>query len=276
LAVTGRRGIAFTAVVILTMMMVLFPQVHASTPIVFDASGSPNPQTCISSCSTLSWSHTVGSGSNRILLVGLSFGGASGSAVTFGGAALTEVGVETDTFSTVELWALQNPASGTATITVTIGFTAPFLVGGSVSYSNVAGIGTSAGNKGTGAAATDLVGTSSGDVVIDTLSAFTVPPVFTVSPTGPGQTQRWNSGSLNGPEGGFFAGAGSDQPASGSSVTMSWSVTEFVFWSVVAVPLIPAPPAPIPEYPFGLPILAILTIIVYSMIRRRSKNPKNI
>ena len=32
--------------------------------------------------------------------------------------------------------------------------------------------------------------------------------------------------------------------------------------------------APIPEYPFGLPLLAILTIIGYGLVRRRTRNDK--
>jgi hypothetical protein len=49
-------------------------------------------------------------------------------------------------------------------------------------------------------------------------------------------------------------------------------------------PAIPGPPVttttttapPIPEYPLGLPLLAILMIIAYGLIKRRTRNPKNI
>jgi hypothetical protein len=34
-------------------------------------------------------------------------------------------------------------------------------------------------------------------------------------------------------------------------------------------------PGPIPEYPLGLPILAVFMVLVYGLIRRRTKNPKN-
>jgi fucose permease len=37
-----------------------------------------------------------------------------------------------------------------------------------------------------------------------------------------------------------------------------------------------AAPPPIPEYPIGLPVLAIFMIVTYSLIRRRTKTPKNI
>ena len=35
-------------------------------------------------------------------------------------------------------------------------------------------------------------------------------------------------------------------------------------------------PASIPEYPLGLPVLAIFMIIAYGLIKRRTRNPKNI
>jgi hypothetical protein len=43
-------------------------------------------------------------------------------------------------------------------------------------------------------------------------------------------------------------------------------------WAEVGIVLNPAPTPPIPEYPLGLPILAILTIIGYGLIRRRTRN----
>jgi hypothetical protein len=39
---------------------------------------------------------------------------------------------------------------------------------------------------------------------------------------------------------------------------------------LIAVPLIPV--APIPEYPLGLPILAVFMIIGYGLVRRRTGN----
>lgn len=35
-------------------------------------------------------------------------------------------------------------------------------------------------------------------------------------------------------------------------------------------------PAPIPEYPYGLAVLAVLMLLSYAVIKRRTKNPKNI
>ncbi len=41
-------------------------------------------------------------------------------------------------------------------------------------------------------------------------------------------------------------------------------------WNDVGLVLNPAPSQPIPEYPLGLPILAILTILAYGVIRRKT------
>ncbi|MGP8069360.1 MAG: hypothetical protein ACLP5V_05675, partial [Candidatus Bathyarchaeia archaeon] len=99
-----------------------------------------------------------------------------------------------------------------------------------------------------------------------------------ISPAGPGQAQHWKLDGFSLEYGGtdFYAGGGSEQPASGSSTTMSWSLTtqdpSHTLWSLVAVPLIPVTTPPIPEYPLGLPILAILTILAYGTLRRRTRN----
>lgn len=36
------------------------------------------------------------------------------------------------------------------------------------------------------------------------------------------------------------------------------------------------PAAPVPEYPLGLPLLAIFTLIAYGIIKRRTQTPKNV
>ena len=268
-------GFKFT---LLSLMIILaasstLQNVHAATPIVFDSSGSPNPQTCFFTCNVISWSHTVGSGSNGILLVGLSHDTRfTASSVTFGATPLTLIGDHFGSFVHVELWALLSP-TGSGTITVTFSAFLESFVGGSVSYFNVASTisqlqAAATANDGSTATASDTVTTSPGDLVVDTLAVTNLLSTSTVSPTGSGRVQRWNSG----PMGLGFAGAGSDQPASGSSVTMSWSISQGgVFWSLVAVPLTPVTSPPIPEYPFGLSLLAILMIVGYGLVRRRTR-----
>ncbi|MGP8126530.1 MAG: hypothetical protein ACLP9D_01850 [Candidatus Bathyarchaeia archaeon] len=289
---TVRRGVFFGLFVISLSLLVSFQPVKASTPIpgtsiVFDSSGSPNPQSCLScgSPGTISWTHTVGVGSNGFLIVGVSYLSIqlSTPTVTFGAATMTLLGIHPDaSHDQAGLWGLAVSSGAFGTITVTLPSGSPdFMVGGSASYFNVAGTGTANSNDGPGASGSVAVTTSVGDLVVDTLAVSDVShnsgPV-TISPAGPGQAQLWKLDGFSLEYGGtdFYAGGGSEQPASGSSTTMSWSLTtqdpSHTLWSLVAVPLIPVTTPPIPEYPLGLPILAILTILAYGTLRRRTRN----
>ena len=70
---------------------------------------------------SLSWSHSVGSGSNRALVVGVV--GACVPSVTYGGVALTHSGQvfnNNRTPSTTDLFVLANPATGTNTVQVSV------------------------------------------------------------------------------------------------------------------------------------------------------------
>lgn len=227
--------------IISVTLFVLVPcqNAHASTPIIFDSSATNNCH----GCSPLTWSHTVGSGSNGILIVGVSIFGSSPAPVTsvrFGAASLSRLGSHLAGAVNVELWSLLDPPSGAATITVTFSSTSDVLVGGSVSYFNVVSTGTVAsadygGTPGTTASVT-VSSSSTGDLVVDTLGAYKNGAIA-ASPIGSGQTQRWNSGSQCSGSA-CNVGAGSDKPAS-SPVTMTWSVSSTSDWSLIAVPLKP-------------------------------------
>lgn len=111
---------------------------------------SKNSQTPISSYNTsiaaaqntniLTWSHTVPSGTDRLLLVGISLnniGNPSVTTVTYGTATLTKLGdVSAGTHARVEIWYLINPAVGTANVTVTLNKTTD-IVADSVSFVGV-------------------------------------------------------------------------------------------------------------------------------------------
>ncbi len=207
-----------------------------------------------------------------MLIVGVSFDAAALPTVQFGGTTMTLLGNRLDPSSVahVGLWSLAVAGGASGTIMVTFGLVHAYIVGGSVSYFNVASTGIPVSNDDVGfegPTALDLVATTAGDLVVDTLAISNVGgTATTISPTGSGQMQRWNSGSLGG-IGMFSAGGGSDRVASGSTVTMSWSISQISDWSLIAVPLIPVSTTPIPEYPLGLSILAILTVLAYSIIR---------
>ncbi|MHC4498457.1 MAG: LamG domain-containing protein, partial [Planctomycetota bacterium] len=96
---------------------------------------------------TLSWSHTVGSGNNRILVVGIGAEDNSASdliisSVTYGGANMVLVvgsssTADVSTLQKTELYYLLSPASGTDTITVTYSGPVGNRNGGAVSLTGV-------------------------------------------------------------------------------------------------------------------------------------------
>src|SRR6185369_15578857 len=98
-----------------------------SAAIAFDAAATKT----VTNAASASWSHTVGSGSDRVLIVGLTLEDTSTSvlnvsAITCNGTAMTAVsgGVGTagsSTFDRAQLYYVLNPASGANTISVTFG-----------------------------------------------------------------------------------------------------------------------------------------------------------
>ncbi len=259
-------GFGLLAVTLMCLLLLEPLPVHASTSIagtsiVLDSTASAS---CISSCATLTWSHTVGSGPNSILIVGLSSGGGfSAASVTYGAQSLTLIKMQTSGAPEAEMYYLLSPAVGTATITATGPFSEG-IVGGSASYFNVASVGSSNSDFSSTNSASVSVNTNPGDLVVDTFAGGS----STAWSAGTGQNQRWNQlqSSI------VLVGAGSDKAATSSSVTMTWSTagTGDTPWALVAVDLLPA--AIIPEYPLGLPILAILMLIGYGLVRRRTRN----
>ena len=272
----GTAGFGLLLVVFMFLLVLKPLPVHASTPIVFDSTANAS---CTSSCSTLTWSHTVGSGLNSILIVGLSSPGgfAPAASVTYGTQSLTLITTQYGESPSAEMWYLLSPLMGTATITAT-GPPTTFSegeVGGSSSYFNVASVGSfNSANSGSFGGSPSLpvsvsVNANPGDLVVDTLGALTT-GVGTWS-AGTGQNQRW---LVQVPiDESDWVGAGSDKPAS-SPVTMTWSSTStnIYGWTLIAVQLVQVQAPPIPEYPYGLPLLALIMIIGYGLVRRRTRN----
>ncbi len=260
-------AVGFGLLVVLFMFLFLLEPlpVHAGTSIGVDSPVAI--QTCTSCGSTLSWQHMVGSNSNRVLIVAVSVLCNSGcsstfvSSVTFGPSS-TLLTALTPEISGINLlaqqWYLLNPSSGLGTVTVTFSAGLGAAVGASVSFFNVAGIGASNGVAGSGSPASVSISSANpGDLLVDTLaSGVSSSPVA-------GQTQLWNQFPAN-----ILTGAGSDKTAA-SPVLMQWTLAGF--WALVAVDLQASAP-PIPEYPLGLPILAIFMIIGYGVIRRKVKH----
>lgn len=169
--------------------------------IVLDSSAVSTDQTA----SPLTWTHTVGTGASRLLVVGIATNATTTdctvSAVTFGGVPMlvtTNNGVAgaTDRVKTY-VYTLAAPAQGAGLISVTFsGGTSPHACGGSVSYFGAQQNNNSLFNNADNTSSSN--GTSSGDTASSITPRADRCWVFTIgvqtantSPTmTPNQTQR--------------------------------------------------------------------------------------
>ncbi|MCX8151240.1 MAG: hypothetical protein N3D85_07045 [Candidatus Bathyarchaeota archaeon] len=214
--------------------------------ISFDSSNSANSGG--SAVTSLSWSHTTGSGSNRLLVVGVSIRTASVSvlSITYGAQSLTHIRSDIHPGGNIrsELWYLIAPNSGTATITVTLSGSSK-VVGGSASYSGVAQtapVDSQAGGTGTSTA-------PSQGITVNTANCWIVGNLATRGSSanvaeGAGQTTRWDNAQ---PSGGSAdsrcRGHGSDKgPVGAGSQSMSWSLSSSTDWAVSVIALKNASP----------------------------------
>lgn len=227
----------------------------AEAQIVVDSATSGNGGN--SNVNTLSFSHTVNAGTNRLLLVGVHVrnGSTTVASVTWGTGstcvstcnpsfcrcALTQVASEAagSNANLTQLWELVNPPVATANITITLG-SGSFknLVGGAVSYFGVdqtTPLGTPAVATGTVATASVTVASAAGELVVDAVTANG--NASTLS-SGPGQTQRYNTRTGTGSNN--VLGAGSTESGA-TSTTMSWTLGSARSWSIIAVPIKPVP-----------------------------------
>jgi hypothetical protein len=190
----------------------------------------------------ITWSHTVSSGNNRILIVGVSIRNNSSqtvSTITYGGtqslAPVTGGAVNNATTVRSELWFLVAPTPGPANVVVTLSANGR-AVGGAVSCLGVSQstpFGTVVSGAGTGMPMVTVTSTNEGEAIIDNTAIQN-----SVLPTiGGGQTERWRltTGGV-----GSVTGAGSTEPApdGGGSVIMSWTST--AAWAQLAVAVKPA------------------------------------
>jgi hypothetical protein len=214
---------------------------------------------------TLTWSHTVGSSANRILVVGVAMriDTSSGpgpttrvTGVTFNGTALTCLAALADNnsgacntagtgsassgFGRAEIWYLLNPAAATANIVVTVN-NSTVIAAGSASYFGVTSV-TSGGTKGsnngvTGSSSISLgpITTPANGLVVDTVgSARSV----TDSATGTGHTDLTDAGDTA--TAGFHIRCDVGQDTT-SNPTLTWTLSGSSPWAIVAAVLTPAP-----------------------------------
>jgi uncharacterized repeat protein (TIGR01451 family) len=206
--------------------------------IALDHANSASGQT-----SALSWSHTVGTGSDRLLLVAVSIDSSSRTVGTVkwggsSGTALTYIGRKQGNATTVEIWGLKNPASGTSTVYATIsGGSSEWMVGGSASFTGVdqttpwSGFTSAAGRRSDGDTPSLSVSSASGNLVFDAIAINDDQLESYSASAGADQTAVWNTKvSAQSIVGGASTEAGA------SSVTMTWSfpTTDYI-WAYAAL-----------------------------------------
>jgi len=221
-------------------------------PIAFDF--TPAASTTGNNVASINWSHTI-SGTNRILIVGVSIRSSAAQTVTgitygtqtFPGSPTNPVVSVTNAGNVrVEQWYLLNPAIGTANVTVTLSANAR-IVGSSVSLTGINQVtpidATSNPLTGTGDSTTPNVTVttnSNGDWVIDTLAHRLSAAGAPTRTAGANQTSRWSNTVANAANGvgGSGSTAGPQIPA--GAVPMSWTLSNAQQWAQSAVALKPA------------------------------------
>jgi hypothetical protein len=211
----------------------------ARAQITFDASASGS-----GGGGTVSWSHTVGDGSDRILVVGLVIDVGDPFppliSVTYGDQPLTQQVLNGGGNPLCQIWTLVAPQTGTAQVIVTFPLR-DRIVGGSASFS---GVDQATSIRATGQArafsqtslmVSTSVASKTGDVVIDAVALLGQTPSGTPEAE---QTLRW-SGNLNRDFGG-----GSTKPGDSGSTTMTWNLSVIAnttaLGALAAISLIPA------------------------------------
>ena len=187
-------------------------QVNYSTPLL----GGP-----------LTWSHTVGVGSDRALLVGIGYednGSATAfpSSVTFGSQSLALVGTvdlagATPGFrNAVALWYLDDPTAGMADITVgglTLTVQNNDVKGYAGSFFNVAGYEKFATSATSGGASLLFQGLTAGSAVFSAANNQNNTPTWTTSLTSPAASSLGDGGSS------LYGGYSLNLPAGDTTVT---------------------------------------------------------
>src|SRR5262245_38978862 len=174
---------------------------------------------------SLTFAHTVGSGSNRLLLVEvvINKGGTTVSSVTYGGTALTKVGSAVNAMIHTELWYLRAPATATANVVVPASGGNPEITAGATSFFGVdqttpLGTAVTANGKANPPSASVTVASAAGELVIAVAGVHQ----GTSYTTGGGQSELWQLATGTG---GASVWGASDTESGAASVQMNWSVS---------------------------------------------------
>ena len=206
------------------------------SPIVHQASSGHHQDYGIG-YGSISWSHTVSDGPDRILIVTTAINSNSGgvvSAVTFGGSLLTRKAVRNTSWAEeVQLWYMLSPPVGTYQVAVDYTHTNYGIEARASTYTGVSqnkpfsDVATAGGSN--AGPARSRLSSAAGELVIDAL-AYRSGAMMTADAT---QTERYN-------QSGTWNGAGASEKSGAASVTMSWALQNSGTWSMVAASLRPA------------------------------------
>jgi len=181
---------------------------------------------------TEAFNHTVGSGTNRLLMVSVATRGAEAvSAITYGGVSMTRADGITPGNMHTALWYLLDPASGTASVSMTC-TTTLIITAQAVSLSGVnqsTPFGTLVKASGTSAAATVNASSGVGEVVID----------FVSTRGGEALTEGAGQTSIIETINSTYISSGVSTEPGAATTTMSWTWATGVAWSQIAIPVKP-------------------------------------
>ncbi|MEQ9407984.1 MAG: cadherin domain-containing protein [Fuerstiella sp.] len=194
-------------------------------------------------------SHTT-SGTDRLMLVGISINEASDesvTSVTYNGVALSFVGASENGDARVEIWSLVNPNTGTHDVNIDFSGNTDGNTAGVMTFNGVdqaTALGTFApGAGGSGGTGSATVTSAAGELVfaaiaVDEVSDYDLVP-------GTGQTEHWDL------LGGSDINGGGSTKAGAASVPMSWTWSGSDAWAVGGVSIKPANAAPVLSFAGG-------------------------
>lgn len=200
-----------------------------TSPIVFDAASN---SAAANTTNAITWNHTTGAGSNRLLTVcaqardTVTLGDTAVTGITYGGLALTKIRHDVNSTGGVnvrtELWNLIAPPSGTAAVAIAwTGALNNYGVGSAVTYTGVTQTSFNDANTGaTGSSTTptaDITTVTDGSVIVDCMLDTSNGQVV-----GAGQTQRANRDTTANTDG---TGVSETIKSTAGVETMSWTAT---------------------------------------------------
>lgn len=221
------------------LILLLFAST-AHAAITFDATSS---SPFFTSSSTMQWAHTVGAGSNSVLIV-VATQNNSSTGVSYDGMALTKIiqtTIPADGSERTEIWYLVNPPSGTHNVSTT--FSSAFTAGQDGSYSffgvsqtnPIDATGTFSIGSGNTASIT-LTPTVAGDEIIDGISLQTFSQTNFAAKAG--QTLNYSTPLGGGGNPGAASSYKTNPTSLATSTGYTWTGLETV--AQAAVSLLPA------------------------------------